>query len=228
MRTKLAILAATMVVAVPLCEVSAQAQTKTKEKAAPVEVDYGAVYKEGVALYNAQKYREADAKFLQVLRKYPQHPQSGRYRSMLRIELRKLAAQPAMKKALAKLTLPKADFEEAPLFEVLEFATRKAKELSGGKTHPGLVIIGGNPVRDRLVTIQVSQMPLDKFIEFAVQQADARVEFDPYALKVKPNPTAEEQKAAIDAQLKKGEAIESKRRKAKEEADSPFNKRRGR
>jgi hypothetical protein len=196
-----------------------------KKRAAAGAVNYNELYKSAVADYKANRNLEAETKFRKVLNKYPDHIQSRRYRSLISNRMRELAAIPVMKKRLSEITIEEISFQEATLAEVMEFVTRKAKELSSGKVTPGLVIRGGDPVRDRPITIQTGKVPLSTLIDTAAKLTNTRVEYKLHALTFTPLPTGAELSAMAEKKLKEAEAKEHARAALEAERNDPFRNR---
>ena len=226
MRLKHAILAAVVVqLAIPTSAVLAQSSS-SKTKKTEAATDYNQLYKDAVADYNSGRYLESDAKFRQVLTKYPQHLQSQRYRAMLRKRIREQAAIPIMKKRLNGILMDEMSFEEATLAEVMEYVTRKVKEISKGKVTPGLVIRGGDAVRDRKLTFKTPKRPTDTLVDAIAKLTNTKVEYSDYALTFTPLPTAAERSAAAAKKLEQAEAKERARQAAEEAANAdPFRRR---
>jgi len=221
-----AILAAACLLALPAQGLFAQGETKTNPAgAAGAPVDYNALYSGGIDDYNAQRNLEAMAKFTKVLRKYPKHIQSQRYLSLLRQRLREEASVPLMKRRLRALVLEDAAFEDATLAEVMEYVTLKAKELSKGEVKPGLVIRGGDPVRDRMLTFKIGAVPLDTLIDTVAKLTNTTANYTDYAITFTPLPTAEEIAAEAARQLDQAEAKERARSASDAEKSDPFRNR---
>ena len=225
MRLRHVILAAALLsAAIPTRALLAQDSSATTKDTAGT-VNYNELYKEAVADYNAGRNRDAELKFRRVLTRHPDHIQSQRYRALIKKRMRELAAIPAMKRRLSQITIEEISFEEATLAEVMEFVTRKAKELSGGKVSPGLVIHGGDAVRERKLTFKTGAVPMDTLIDAAARLTNTRVKYSDYALTFSPLPTADEISAEAAARLEQAEAKERARAAAEAEEQDPFRNR---
>lgn len=225
MRLRHVILAAALLsAAIPTRALLAQDSSATAKDTAGT-VNYNELYKEAVADYTAGRNRDAELKFRKVLTRYPDHIQSQRYRALIKKRMRELAAIPAMKRRLSEITIEEISFEEATLAEVMEFVTRKAKELSGGKVAPGLVIHGGDAVRERKLTFKTGAVPMDTLIDAAARLTNTRVNYSDYALTFSPLPTADEISAQAAAKLEQAEAKERARAAAEAEEQDPFRNR---
>jgi hypothetical protein len=226
MRLRNVILAAALLsAAIPTHTLLAQGAAEKSKKESTGAVDYNELYKEAVADYDAGRNRDANVKFRKVLSRYPQHVQSQRYRALIKNRMRELAAIPAMKRRLSEITMEEIAFEEATLAEVMEYVTRKAKELSDGKVAPGLVIRGGDSVRERKLTFKTGAVPMDTLIDAAARLTNTKVEYSAYALTFTPLPTAAELSAQAAAQLEQAEAKERARQAAEAASQDPFRKR---
>ena len=91
---------------------------------------------------------------------------------------------------LAALVTGEATFEEATLAEVMEFVTMTAKKLSNGEVKPGLVIRGGDAVRDRSLTFKIGAVPLDTLIETVASLTNTTVKYTDYAITFTSLPSA--------------------------------------
>jgi hypothetical protein len=195
-------------------------------KPAPAEINYTKLFESAVADYNAGRNLEAEAKFRKVLQKHPNHIHSQRYRAMLKKRIREDAAVPIMKRRLHAITLEEVAFEEATLAEVMEYVTRSVKEISKGKVTPGLVIRGGDSVRERKLTFKTGPAPADRLIDTAASLTNTKVKYSDYALTFSPLPTAAEISAQAAQKLEEAEA-KQRARAAADEANNadPFRKR---
>ncbi|MGI9242203.1 MAG: hypothetical protein ACR2RV_15500 [Verrucomicrobiales bacterium] len=225
MRLRNVILAAALLsAAIPTHVLQAQGTQDAKKPSAGA-VNYNDLYKEAVADYKAGRNREAEMKFRKVLSRYPEHVQSQRYRALIRNRMRELAAIPAMKRRLSQLTMEEIAFEDATLAEVMEFVVRKAKELSDGKVSPGLVIRGGDAVRERKLSFKTGAVPIDTLVDAAARLTNTKVQYNDYALTFTPLPTAAERNAEAAAKLEQAEAQERARAAAEAEREDPFRNR---
>ena len=215
--------AAALQLAIPSHALFAQAD---KNNPASKEVDYNQVFAAGVADFNANKNFEAAKKFQQVLSRHPNHVHSKRYLSMIRQRLREDAAIPVMKKRLAKIKVKELEFQDATLSEVMEYVTAKAKELSKGEVKPGLVIRGGDPVRDRELSFKTGEASLADVIDTTAKLTNTTVQYTEFALIFTSGPTAEELEAERARQLEAAEAKERARAAAEAAANDPFRRRR--
>ena len=219
------IAAALVQLALPTLALHAQDSGKKQTATEKSAVDYNKLYAAALADFNANRNLQATQKFRQVLKRYPEHIQSKRHLAILRNRIREDAAVPMMKKNLAKLNVTEIDFEDATLAEVMEYVTAEAKKLSGGKLTPGLVIHGGEAVRERKLTFKTGKAPLSSLIDTAADLTDTTVHYSQHALTFRPKPTAAELQAAA---AKKLEAEEAKRRAKEAEeaaANDPFLRR---
>ena len=223
MRLNTLLLAAALAAAIPTQAVVAQTSSSTKKESAAV--DYNKLYKSAVADYNANRNLEARAKFQKILRKYPKHPQTQRYVVMINNRLRAAAKVPMSKRRLHALTLEEASFEEATLAEVMEYVVKQAKELSKGKVKPGLVIRGGDPVRDRQLTFKVGKVALDDLIDTVANLTNTTVKYTDHAITFTPLPTAKELEERRAKQLEIEEAKERARAEREAAARDPFRRR---
>lgn len=198
----------------------------TDKKAAPAKVDYKKLYKEALADFNSNRNLEATKKFRMVLKQYPDHIQSKRHLNLLHNRIRADAAIPMMKKRLAKLSVTEIEFEDATLDEVMEYVIARAKELSKGAINPGLVIRGGDAVRDRKLTFKTGKAPLSSLIDTAAQLTNTRVQYTEHALTFTPLPTAAQLQAAAAKKLEAAEVKKRAMEAAELEANDPFRRKR--
>ena len=215
-----------LLVAIALLQLANPALYAQKPATGKVETSYDKIFAAAVADYNANRNLQATTKFQQVLKKYPQHVDSRRYLSLLRNRIRKDALVPVMKKKLATIMVEQIDFDEATLAEVMEYVIDEAKKRSGGKIAPGLVIHGGDAVRDRTLTFKTGKAPLSSIIDTAAKLTNTRVEYSDYALSFKSLPSAAERQAQAAKKLEAAEAKARAAAAAKAEADDPFLRKR--
>jgi hypothetical protein len=225
MRLKPIILAAALLTAAPAHTLFAQASKTTGSgKATAATTDYNKLYASGVEDYNAQRNLQAIGKFRKVLQKNPKHVQTLRYLSLSKKQLSEAAAVPVMKRRLHALVLEEATFEEATLAEVMEFVTMTAKKLSNGEVKPGLVIRGGDAVRDRSLTFKIGAVPLDTLIETVASLTNTTVKYTDYAITFTSLPSAADIAERAARQLEQAEA-KQRAREAAENGGDPFRNR---
>ncbi|MFT4547973.1 MAG: hypothetical protein ACI8XO_004668 [Verrucomicrobiales bacterium] len=217
------ILAAALVFAVsPTHVLLAQGAAEATREA---KVDYNQLYKAAVADYNSNRNLEAEAKFRKVLMKYPEHIQTKRYRAILKQRMRAEAAVPIPKRRLHKLVIDEINFRDATLAEVMEYVTAQAKTLSKGEVAPGLVIRGGDAVRDRPLSLNLNSVPIDTLIDATAKLTNTQVVYGQYAITFTPLPTAEELAQKAAKKLDKAEAQARARAASESAQNDPFGNR---
>jgi len=141
-----------------------------------------ALYDEGRALYNAGHFEQAREKLSIVAARNPSHVPT---RAMLAQIQQQLGAAPAvtMKNSYEKVIIPKIEMDNVSLLEAIEAVrvfTRKATE---DKVTPN-IILKSPELKDRKVSLNLSQMPLTEILNYIAQMVDAKLTYDKHAVMI--------------------------------------------
>jgi len=156
--------------------------------------DMRAVFKEGVQLYEQKRYAEALQRFEKVLQESPSFVYARSYANRCRTAMsRSVGPEKDLESRLSRLTVPKIEFNEAPIGDVLEFFTAKARELSNGEVNANFIYKGTRDQRlNTLVTLSLKNVPMTEAIRYVGQLTSTRFKYEEHAVVADPNlPTTE-------------------------------------
>lgn len=147
-------------------------------------------YKEGVKLYEAEKYKEALPHLEKALRANPRDPYARSYLSKCKQAIaQNLGGKRDLQSELAGVILPKVDFEEAPIGDVMAYLSKRAEELSGGKLVPNFIYRGSQEERNSTpITLSLRNVPLTEVIRYVGQFSRSKVSYEEYAVVIDPHP----------------------------------------
>ena len=133
----------------------------------------------------------AKAKFTEANRMDPKNPIVIGYLKQIAIQEQRAPQSPQIEKQLASIIVPQVQFREATFGSALDFLKKKATELSGGKQTVNFVVAPGIDQDGIKVTLNLSNVPLTEALRYVAELANAKVEYQKYAVMIKPaNATA--------------------------------------
>ena len=141
--------------------------------------DLHVLYEEGRAAFNAGQLELAREKLALVLARNPSHPQT---RAMMATIESKLGPNNTMlRRAYEKLVIEKIDLTEAELGEALQALKILAKNASGGKIIPNL-IVRDPELAKKPVSLHLGGIPLSEALRYLGDLVGARVTYDKAAV----------------------------------------------
>ncbi|MEM7144465.1 MAG: hypothetical protein AAF591_04980 [Verrucomicrobiota bacterium] len=170
-------------------------------------------FEQGKALLYRGDTAAAAEKFREVLKRDPRHAPAQFY-------LAKATPKPETPKGnliearLAQVVVPKVDFNEAPLGDVILFIGQKTAELTNGAFRPNIVYTG--PQEDlaaRKITLKLSGIPMSELLRYVGEMSATRFKYGNYAIEGIPAARVEEE-LKIEAQA----LAEKQRKEAAERA----------
>ncbi|MFZ4764984.1 MAG: tetratricopeptide repeat protein, partial [Roseimicrobium sp.] len=141
--------------------------------------DLHVTYEEGRAAFNAGEYELAREKLSEVLSRNPTHLPTRAM--MAQIERVLGANNVALRKAYEKVIIDKIEFADVELAEALTAVRVKAKQATHDKVVPN-VIVKSPELAKKLVSINLTQIPLTEVLHYLAQLAGARVTYDKSAV----------------------------------------------
>jgi hypothetical protein len=105
--------------------------------------------------------------------------------------LKQIAVQEAkgggttVEKQFATLIIPQIQFKEATFSEALDFLKKKVADVSGGKQAANFVVQPGVD-QSAKITLSLTNIPLTEAIRYLAELVSAKVEYQKYAIVLKP------------------------------------------
>jgi hypothetical protein len=127
----------------------------------------------------------AKSKFTEVNRMDPKNPTAIGFLKQIAVQEAKTPLSPQTEKDLAALIVPQVQFREATLGSALDFLKKKVTELSSGKKSVNFVLSPGVD-QDTKVTINLSNIPVTEVLRYVAELSSARVEYQKFAVMIKP------------------------------------------
>lgn len=92
-----------------------------------------------------------------------------------------------LEQQLSKIILPKVELKEATLGSAVEFLRQQANKASGGKTSVNVVLLmPDDRANTQTVTLQLQNVPFTEVLKYLGDLAALTVEYDAYAVRLKP------------------------------------------
>jgi hypothetical protein len=180
------------------------------------------VFEEGkVLLYGGQTAAAAE-KFKEVLKRDPRHAPAQFYLAKAKpIETKERGNVLEVK--MTQVMVPKIEFSDAPLGEVIEYVGQKTEQLTGGAFRPNIVYKG--PREDltaRKVTLKLSGIPMSELLRYVGEVTNTHFKYGQYAIEGVPaSEMAAELKAQAEAMAAKQKKEEAEERATSKSSD-PF------
>ncbi|WP_395717354.1 tetratricopeptide repeat protein [Prosthecobacter sp.] len=148
--------------------------------AAPVHAeDLNAVYQQGRAAFYQGDFDKAQQLLARVAAANPKHPDTLRMLAYIRANHK--PAENTLKNQYAAVILPKVEMSEVSLTEAIEGLRTLSKNASGGKVVPN-VIIKGEEVGQRKLTLALSNIPLSEALNYVTQLTGTKATYDKHAV----------------------------------------------
>ena len=96
-----------------------------------------------------------------------------------------------LRERMKKIVLPEVDFDEASLAEIFDYLRRRTADLSeDGAINfvvmPRVLHGGMEPIEETLLTLRLSNVPLDSVLKYVAEFSGSRVTVDPHAVVISP------------------------------------------
>lgn len=163
--------------------------------AAPVSAQKNAqsVYNEGVALFNEERYDEALVLFEQVLKSNPGFVYARNYAARCKTAIvRNVGPKNDLEGRLSRIIIPEIAFAEAPIGDTLDYLASRAQELTKGETVVNFIYKGTPEQRSGTsITLSLRNVPLSEAIKYVGELSRSKVNYEPHAVVIDPNPGTE-------------------------------------
>jgi len=147
------------------------------------------VYNKGVALFNQQKYAEALVLFDAVVKAKPGFVYARSYAAKCRTALASnQGPKNNLEGQLSKVMLPNVEFNAAPIGDVLQFLSTRAREISNNTVAPNFIYKGTAEQRDNtLVSLNLRNVPLTEVLRYIGQLTRTTFIYEEHAVVADPN-----------------------------------------
>lgn len=152
-----------------------------------------AIYNQGVALFNEEKYDEALILFEQVLKASPNFVYARNYAARCKTAMaQNLGPKNDLEGRLARVIIPEIAFADAPIGDVLDYLASRTQELTKGETVVNFIYKGTPEQRAGTpITLSLRSVPLSEAIKYVGELSRSKVKYEPHAVVIDPNPGAE-------------------------------------
>jgi len=147
------------------------------------------VYNKGVALFNQQQYAEALVLFDAVVKAKPGFVYARSYAAKCRTALASnQGPKNDLEGQLSKVMLPNVEFNAAPIGDVLQFLSTRAREISNNTVAPNFIYKGTAEQRDNtLVSLNLRNVPLTEVLRYIGQLTRTTFIYEEHAVVADPN-----------------------------------------
>lgn len=141
--------------------------------------DLQALFQMGRSAYYKGDLEQAHQLLSQVAARQPNHFETKALLAQIRMKMK--GGEGSLKKTYAGVTLSKIEFVDVTLEEAVEALRSISKSASEGKVTPN-VIIRDASLKDKPLSLQLSNIPLTDAIEYLARLAGARAVYEQHAV----------------------------------------------
>lgn len=143
--------------------------------------DLNAVYQQGRAAFYQGDFAKANLLLSKVAAANPRHTETNNMLAYIRANHR--PQDVTLQKQFETLIIPKVEFGDVTLSEALEGLRALAKNASSGKIVPN-VIVRGEEVGQRKVTLSLANIPLSEALNYVTQLTNTKASYDKHAVTI--------------------------------------------
>jgi hypothetical protein len=147
---------------------------------APVSAeDLNAVFQQGRAAFYRSDYATAHQLLSRVAAANPKHTETNNMLAFIRANHK--IDEGSLKKQYATVVLPKVEMQVVTLAEAIDGLRALSKNASGGKITPN-VIIKGEDVMQRKLSLALSNIPLSEALNYITQLTNTKATYDKHVV----------------------------------------------
>lgn len=155
---------------------------------------------EGQAAYVKGDLAAAKKSFELVNQLEPRNVTAINYLRLIATREAKAPRGGGLEQQLSKVILPKVELKEATLGSAVEFLRQQAAKATKGKMNVNVVLLVPDAqANTQTVTLQLQNVPFTEVLKYLGDLAGLQVEYDAYAVRLKPKPGAAPAAAAAPA-----------------------------
>ncbi|MFM7606914.1 MAG: tetratricopeptide repeat protein, partial [Prosthecobacter sp.] len=148
--------------------------------AVPVQAeDLNAVYQRGRAAFYQGEFEKAQQLLARVAAANPKHPDTVRMLAYIRANHK--PAENTLKNQYSAVVLPEVEMNDVTLAEAIDGLRALSKNASAGKVTPN-VIIKGEEVGQRKLSLALSNIPLSEALNYVTQLTGTKATYDKHAV----------------------------------------------
>jgi hypothetical protein len=137
---------------------------------------------DAVRAFHGGDYETASSLFEVVLANDPKNQAAQNYMRMIRAQQKNGSSLPAN---LKKVILPKVEFQEASPKEAFEFVSQQVQKQTGGKQSVNVVWMVPEG-QEKKVTLSLQNIPAFEALRYIGDASGLQLEYDNFAVKIKP------------------------------------------
>lgn len=141
--------------------------------------DMNTLYQQGRAAFYRGDFATAHKLLSQVAAANPRHTETANMLAYINANHKLVDA--SLEKQYAAVVLPKVEFADVTLGEAMEGLRIIAKNASNGKVTPN-VIIRGEEVAQRKLSLSLSNVPLTEVLNYTTQLTNTRLTYEKHAI----------------------------------------------
>lgn len=144
---------------------------------------------EGQLAYQRGDLAKAKAAFSMVYQMDARNPVAIGYLRRIQVDEANKPKGNAAESQLAGLIIPQIQFKDATLGSTLEYLKKAVEKQSGGKQTVNFVVqLPAAQLNTQTVTLNLTSIPFTEALRYLADLANARVEYEKYAIKLLPKP----------------------------------------
>ena len=141
--------------------------------------DLNAVFQQGRAAFYRSDYATAHQLLSRVAAANPKHAETNNMLAFIRANHK--MDEGTLKQKYATVVLPKVEMQDVTLTEAIDGLRALAKNASGGKITPN-VIIKGEDVMQRKLSLALSNIPLSEALNYVTQLTNTKATYDKHVV----------------------------------------------
>lgn len=142
---------------------------------------------EGIAAFKKGDYENARMLFDAALAQNPKDTTARNYARM--IALKAKSGNSGLQESLKKVIIPKIELADATPRECVDYVVQRIEKLTEGKQKVSVVWLVPTDLTDH-ITLSLQNVPATEALKYIAELASLQIDYDNYALKIKPAPTA--------------------------------------
>ncbi len=141
---------------------------------------------EGIEAFKKGDYENARMLFDAALAQNPKDTTAQNYARMVALKMR--SGDSGLQASLKKVIIPKIQFADATPRECVDYVAQRVEKLTEGKQKVSVVWMVPE-TSNALVTLSLQNVPATEALRYIAEMAGLQIDYETYALKVRPAPT---------------------------------------
>lgn len=140
---------------------------------------------EGIAAFKKGDYENARMLFDAALAQNPKDTTAQNYARM--IALKTKSGDSGLQASLKKVVIPQIQFTDSTPRECVDYVVQRIEKLTDGKQKVSVVWLVPTDLPAR-ITLSLQNVPATEALRYIAEMAGLQIDYDAYALKIKPAP----------------------------------------